>query len=620
MRHAFHRRLLCLAVVAPLALTALAGCSKKPGEPDAGPPVPAGPKQVAEAEPNDGRDQAQKLDSACEVAGSLAVPTGKKADEDWYVLQGLPAGQRVTVVLDPQPGLDVGLELFDGDKVKRLTSDAQGSGAAEALRQLSSDKPWWVRVFSRKGETGTYRLHVTAEPQDGATESEPNNRSADASPLPLGKPVQGTLPDPSDEDWYRLTLPELDAGPAAEPDAGATTGPAAIDAGQAQDAGAVVPPPPVGPVDGGLEATADGGAPAVDAGPPAPAPTLVHLALTAVPGVRLEVEVRNAAEAVVFSLRGRVPGEGIEVRNLALRGPSRDFFVVVHPAWVGSGKTATRGSSVDAPYTLSVTLEDVKGAVELEPNDDIAHATPIDASGLVEGYLSQKNDEDYYLLKSDVPRLATVELSGVEHLDLALSVVKAGKDGKEQVLLKADDGEIKEPERLVNVAVGPGEVVLKVEGAFHKQPDGKWARDQENPQVPYRLTVSLAPDDAAVEHEPNNTNETANALALGQSVRGSIHPRKDVDVYKLDLTAQPVKTSFKATCTGVLKVDIALYLYKQKPDGTAQLVETSDTGKGDAPESITYTAEPGIYFFKVQDKKGWESNFIDQYVLRVEPQ
>ncbi len=346
---------------------------------------------------------------------------------------------------------------------------------------------------------------------------------------------------------------------------------------------------------------------------------LLHLTVTGVPNVRLDVQVVNAAEAVVFSARGKNPGEGVEVRNLALRDSSHDYFVVIRSASVGSGKDAKRFANIDQPYTLTVGAETATGSVELEPNDDPQHATPLNPNGgTIDGFLSPKNDVDYFLLHADKPQLAKVELSGVEHLDLELSVVRVDASGKEQTLLTSNDGEVKEPEMLTNLGVGTGDLYLKVEGASKKGADGKWTRDYENAKDPYHLTVTLAPDDPSFEREPNNTPDTATPISVGMVMRGTIHPKKDVDLYRLDLTSQPVKTNLKITCTGVLKVDVALYLLHLNPDGSTTLAQTSDTGKGDAPEVINYPADPGVYLIKVQDTKNRESNFLDFYQLRVE--
>ena len=62
---------------------------------------------------------------------------------------------------------------------------------------------------------------------------------------------------------------------------------------------------------------------------------------------------------------------------------------------------------------------------------------------------------------------------------------------------------------------------------------------------------------------------------------------------------------------------MALFL-PANDDGSLSLAQTSDRGKGDAPEVIRYAAEPGVYLLKVQDSKNRESNFQDSYQLTVE--
>jgi len=52
--------------------------------------------------------------------------------------------------------------------------------------------------------------------------------------------------------------------------------------------------------------------------------------------------------------------------------------------------------------------------------------------------------------------------------------------------------------------------------------------------------------------------------------------------------------------------------------GGLSLVQTADRAKGDKPEVITYSAEPGVYLLEVRDSKNRESNFQDQYQLTVE--
>jgi hypothetical protein len=97
-----------------------------------------------------------------------------------------------------------------------------------------------------------------------------------------------------------------------------------------------------------------------------------------------------------------------------------------------------------------------------------------------------------------------------------------------------------------------------------------------------------------------------------------VYPKRDVDYFQLDLRTKPVKTALVATLIGVLKVDVALYLHRVEADGKLTLVATSDGAKGEKPEVIRFTAEPGQYVFEVRDTKNREANFQDSYQLTVE--
>src|SRR5690606_29912654 len=102
------------------------------------------------------------------------------------------------------------------------------------------------------------------------------------------------------------------------------------------------------------------------------------------------------------------------------------------------------------------------------------------------------------------------------------------------------DGALKEPEYLNSVLCAE-RCYLKVEGGVRKVA-GKWVRDFENAEMSYRLSVTATPDTGGEEREPNGTAETATAIGFGQPIRGTIHPRKDSDLYRLDLTGRPVRT------------------------------------------------------------------------------
>ncbi len=351
--------------------------------------------------------------------------------------------------------------------------------------------------------------------------------------------------------------------------------------------------------------------------PPEPPSVALKIDLSAAEGVRPELSVLSAAEAPLFTLRGK-EGEALSLRNIGVRATDRVVYVVVKGGWTGTGKEARRTFSATAPYTLTVSQEAAGANAELEPNDELYKATALTSGGYKEGFLSPKGELDHFVLRTAEPVLAKVELSGVERLDLVLSMIEPpqGDGEKETVLLRVNDGEVKEPERLNNVACN-GSCWFRVEGASRKV-DGKWVKDFENAEQPYRLSITTVPDNGSEEREPNNTAERAHELTPGKAVRGTVFPAKDTDLYRLDLSDRPVRTSLKATLLGILKVDVGLYLHRVQPDGKLSLVQTADRAKGDQPEGISFSAEPGIYVFEVRDAKNREANFQDAYQLTVE--
>ena len=609
------------------------GCSNKGAEEaDAG-PVVTGPELLNEKEPNERPEQALNLGRDATVSASLGADPSKP-DEDWYRLA--PDSPRVAdVSVSGIPGGDVLLEVYDAPGVRSASINSGGDGKPERFPNLYVERERWVRVVSaKKGTGGAYTLELRYHTPEDGVEREPNDRAVDATPMPLGQTVAGFIGHAADEDWYRLELPEPPASatpppaPAPEP----TPTPAE---GQPQD------PETAAPSEGEANAPTAEGDPAAT-GTPAPQPggfqvpvpvpgqgglqpvqeeapaVALKIELTGIEGVRAELSVLSAAEAPLFVTPRGKEGEGYSLRNIGVRASDRVVYVVVKSGWVGTGKEAKRGFNSEKAYTLTVTQEEAGANAELEPNDELYKATPLPAYGYKEGFLSPKGDVDNFVLKTAEPVLAKVELSGVERMDLELSVVAPpeGEGQKETVLQRANDGAIKEPERLNNVACH-GACYFRVQGASRKV-DNKWVRDYENADQPYRISVTTVPDDGSQEREPNNTLERAMELTPGRAVRGTVYPLKDVDYYRLDLSDRPVRTPMKVTLLGILKVDVGLYLHRVGEDGKLSLVQTSDRARGDQPEVIRYSAEPGVYILEVRDARNREANFQDAYQLTIE--
>ncbi|MFL5349610.1 MAG: ABC transporter substrate-binding protein [Hyalangium sp.] len=529
------------------------------------------PSEGEEHEPNDRAVDATPLT----LGQTVAAYIGSSGDEDWYRIE-LP-GQEAS---PPAPAPTGG------------TPPAPAPTQAPAPTTPTTPQP-----------STTPTPAPTPTPTEGAAPTTPqgtppSGEGSTPTAVPSGEtpPTEGATP-PADGTTTPSTGGTAAApapGAPTSPDSGTTTDPstgAAWALGQAIDAGMKVPPELPG--------------------------VALKIELSAIEGVRPELAVLSAAEAPLFSLRGK-EGEALALRNIGVRAADKVIYVVVKSTWSGTGKEGKRGYNATTPYTLSVSLEEAGANAELEPNDELYKATPIIGSGFKEGFLAPKSDVDYYVLKTTEPVLAKVELSGVDRLDLVLSAVDppTGDGAQETVTLRANDGAIKEPERLNNVSCN-GTCYFKVEGAA-KKIGGKWVKDYENADQPYRITLTTVPDNGSEEREPNNTPDRATDLTFGKAMRGTIYPTRDVDYFRLDLSDRPVRTPIRATLLGILKVDVGLYLHRLGADGKLALVQTSDRAKGDQPENIRYSAEPGVYILEVRDARNRESNFQDPYQLTVE--
>jgi hypothetical protein len=624
----------------------IAGCSKSEPPPasEAPGPAPAAPREIVETEPNDTPATATPVAGEARITAQLGSEPGKN-DEDLFRLAASPS-KVATFEVSGIPGVDVRLDLLDIDGNPIASFNSEPACAGEKLVGLNLDTEWIVRVAPvKRGSGGAYTASVSLADAPEGHEVEPNDRAVDATPLPLDVAIEGRLADKADEDWYRievpLPVPPAEATAADEPaglkpaagrepaaeltwarfPAVAATEPAAGEPG-AQWAHRAEPADPVprgeAPSAGVIEKPAE---PDEIIGPIEPEPppvAVVKLEISGVPDVRLQVEVANEAQAVFYTARSREIGEGIQVRNLALRPGETTYFVTVKSAWVGLGKEARRGHNQVDTYALSISPEEAGANAELEPNDEPARATPFVGDGTRQGFLAPKGDVDYFRVSASEPSLLKIELSGLDRVDSTLSLVSVDEAGKEQLLLRADDGGVREGELLVNVAAGPdSDVLVKVDTASRRI-QGKWVKDQENAIQPYRLTVSSRPDDGTWEREPNGDGSAATPIEVGRPMRGHVHPKKDVDLYRLDLTRALVKVPLRINLTGILKVDLALKLYRLDAEGKPTLVQSSEKGKGDQPESIRYAAEPGVYLIEVKDTPNRQSNFIDAYQLLVE--
>ena len=191
-------------------------------------------------------------------------------------------------------------------------------------------------------------------------------------------------------------------------------------------------------------------------------------------------------------------------------------------------------------------------------------------------------------------------LSALDRVDTELQVLEPdASTDKARAILKVNEGGPKEPEVIPAITLAPGDHYFKVQAASHKVGD-KWVRDQEDPDQTYSLDLSLSPDDGAFEREPNDTALTATALTAEKPLSGYLFPAKDVDIYKLDLSAMPVAAAAKITVTGVTKVPVWVEVHGANSLAIGELLNSADPGKPGIDAVVRQKLDPAIYYVVVR--------------------
>ena len=520
-------------------------------------PPPPTESPLAAAAPERVREQEPNDFQRAQQIPARAVVTGSlqaPKDDDWYRV-GVPGGKTLALRVELKLARDAFLETYDRDRNRTLRVHAGGEdpGVIPAMACVEA-------CFVKVSGTGPQDYELTvlgADPQPGQ-ELEPNDRAVDATPLQPGKPVQGTYLSAEDEDWYRLEVT-----------------PSATD--------------------------------------------VLRIEVTAVAGVRPDLEVRALSDA---SLLATFHGaDALLVRDLSLHLADSPDGGLPDGGAAGGGyylvlKGHSRRGAPLAPYTILAAVEPGAADLEVEPNDDPQHATALHETAT--GFIAPAGDQDWYRIHADAPMVLHAELTGADRADLELAAYADAGAGAEKprLLARVNEGGPREAEVLPSVGIPAGDSYVLVQAAA-RQLDGKWMRDGEDRQTPYRLSVQLSPDDGSTEREPNDDVATAPVLSLPIQLKGWIWPRKDVDVFRFHVGAGHAPLSM--ILSAVRGVDLQLRLYELRGDRPAEVIGSSDAKRGEGEEKlIAVPLKEGDYAVEVSSPRNKDASATQAYSLSVE--
>jgi hypothetical protein len=470
----------------PIKVRGDAGPSVEVVEPDKHRPDQPKQELVDEKEPDDDVAHAQPMEPGKGIRGTLGP---KDVDVFSWMDPGAPRDMGgfdyARVELTGVPGIDLALDVLDGDGKRLMTVNDGGPGEYEVIPNVGVDPAhtYYFRVHEAgatpKGDpTHPYELTVATWKAADSDEREPNDDVAHATPIKLST---GTSGDASgffgrkhDEDWLSLAL----AGVPAK-DNRATL---RLELAPAQDV----------------------------------APSLKVMA-----GKDLFAEARGAKN------------DELRLRNVGIDTSAGAVAVALR---------AVDGKSTEARWVLRIGVEPPLDGAEREPNNDVAHATPMTLQGgtaQLAGFL-WPGDADVYRVQGVPPEAQlSFDVDGVDKVDLKLE--RLGADGKSWV--RADDAGVGQGELLPPAKAG--EALVRVSGR---------ARDTAF-DAPYRLTATMQQPVPDEEREPNDGPLTATPWLPGSpTMKGRLAPRGDEDWFAFTATAAPAGAHFGGPMQASVKI------------------------------------------------------------------
>ena len=194
--------------------------------------------------------------------------------------------------------------------------------------------------------------------------------------------------------------------------------------------------------------------------------SLLSADLDPVAEVAATLQLLDADSHKLSEARGR-KGERVALRNVRIPGGAASVFLVVK---------AEVGWSATARYNLRPRAELPRAGTEAEPNDDVAHAQPVE-DGTALGYLA-RGDVDVYRYTTAGIALLDVEVEPPDRESVQVELLR--ENGT--LLARADSGR-HVPARISGVSIPGGPVFVRVSPR----------RGAVNPDEPYRLTITSRP-------------------------------------------------------------------------------------------------------------------------------
>ncbi len=275
------------------------------------------------------------------------------------------------------------------------------------------------------------------------------------------------------------------------------------------------------------------------------------------------------------------------IRTDLLPGGAKDMYVEI---------AALEATDAPISYRFSVNSP-AKIPDETEPNDTVGQAQMIQSTAHnLEFSLSSAADIDIFRIMYAPNGVYRVKLSGADGGGARLDAIDADGAVRSDVL---SDGF-----RICDVREESGALLVRVSGQSGN--GASWP-------APYRLSADSEPSEN-FETEPNSTQETATALALGSFAAGHIFPASDVDMYRIEVPGAAGTTAPAGKLSIETDAGYGARLTLKLRDSAGYEISQTSSKQIARPLRMAFDAPAGAYYLSVT---GSGDNCGKPYVIRA---
>ncbi len=297
-------------------------------------------------------------------------------------------------------------------------------------------------------------------------------------------------------------------------------------------------------------------------------PKVLSIQLSRIKGFDVQIKIYEGRRLIkVIDDFNKNDGEHID--NLIVR--SKKYYILVSPGKWNQQFLSDRVQFKDSPvlhryqtnplyptdpYHLAIHAEPLRYQ-ELEPNDSLRFATPMQMNQPIEGYFSpfRNANTEKRLVKN--PFGKSKRIKGLNHFDLdwySLEIPESGTHNIAVILDSANDVDTilgvyqDKPIKLVNSrGGGKGERIDNISVKGKKRfyilvigvPNDSTTTSQKS--FSYKLSVKMGTDQGVtVETENNNSFDEADEIT-DEVIHGKLSSRDDIDFYRLKLESQSLE-------------------------------------------------------------------------------